>query len=54
MKYLSKKAHYKKKPNRREEGHWEGDYWCNCKTKKYRLWLGVKRYGYKDDNLINL
>lgn len=39
---LSKKARSKKKPNRKEEGHWEGKYWCNCKTRNYRRWLGRK------------
>ena len=42
---ISKKLHAKKKPNRREEGHWEGRYWCGCRIRGYRIWLGVKRYG---------
>jgi len=42
---LSKKDHNKKKPNRKEEGHWEGKYWCNCRIRNYRSWLGNKKYG---------
>ena len=44
---LSKKDHQKKKPNRREEGHFESKYWCDCMTRNYRRWLGKKRYGLK-------
>ena len=45
---LSKKDHCKKKPNRTEEGHWEGKFWCNCRTRNYRTWLGVKKHGQAD------
>lgn len=44
---ITKKDHVKKKPNRREEGHWESKYWCNCRTRNYRRWLGKKRFGLK-------
>jgi len=47
MKQLSKKDHSKKKSNT-EQGHWEGKYWCNCKIKGYRIWLGLKKYGFYD------
>jgi hypothetical protein len=43
MKQLSKKDHYKKRKNHAEEGHWEGKYWCNCKTRNIRRWFGKKR-----------
>lgn len=42
---LTKKIHISKKPNRKEEGHWEGKYWCNCRTRNYRIYLGFKRNG---------
>jgi len=42
---ISKKELGKKKPNRREEGHWEGKYWCNCLVRNYRKWLYRKKYG---------
>lgn len=41
---LSKKDHAKKKPTR-DEGHWEGKYWCNCMIRNFRGWLGLKKYG---------
>ena len=53
MKQLSKKDHSKKKPNRREEGHWEGKCWCNCRTRGYRIWLGIKKYGKKENETDN-
>ena len=29
-----------------DTGHFEGrKYWCDCRTRKWRLWLGIKRYG---------
>jgi hypothetical protein len=46
---ITKKAHAKMKPNNREEGHWEGKYWCNCLTRNYRLWLGKKRGNHLDE-----
>lgn len=45
MKQITKKDHSKKKPNRKQEGHWEGKYWCSCRIRNYRLWLGLKKYG---------
>lgn len=48
MKCLSKNDYLKKKPNKKETGHFEGKYWCDCRTKGYRLWLGIKKYGYFD------
>ncbi len=29
----------------RELGHSEGNCWCDCKTRNYRLYLGLKLYG---------
>lgn len=43
-KHLSKKDLHKKKSTK-EEGHWEGKYWCYCRTRNYRKWLGIKKYG---------
>ena len=47
MKQLSKKDHSKKKGTP-EEGHPEGNSWCNCRTRNYRYWLGVKKYGHQE------
>ena len=44
---LTKKDHNKKYATK-EQGHYEGKYWCNCRTRNYRLWLGVKRYGHSE------
>lgn len=44
VKQLTKKDLSKKKPTK-EEGHWEGKFWCNCRTRNYRRWLGLKKYG---------
>jgi len=46
MRELSKKKLTKP---RKDCGHWEGKYWCNCRTRNIRKWLGVKRYGYSED-----
>ena len=43
-KQISKKDLSKKKPTK-EEGHWEGKHWCNCRTRNFRLWLGLKKWG---------
>lgn len=51
MKQLSKKDHSKKKPTD-DEGHWEGKYWCNCRIRNYRLWLGKKKYGSEFSELL--
>lgn len=48
IKQLTKKDHSKKKPIK-EEGHFEGKYWCNCKTRNYRRWLGLKKYGAQNE-----
>lgn len=37
----TKKEYHKK----RKQGHWEGKYFCDCRTKNYRRWRGLKRYG---------
>jgi hypothetical protein len=44
MKQLAKK----KLKNRKDCGHWEGKYWCNCMTRNIRRWLGVKMFGWLD------
>lgn len=42
-KQISKKDLNKKKPGK-EEGHWEGKFWCNCRIRNIRRWLGLKRW----------
>ncbi len=49
MNQLSKKDLSKKKGNK-EIGHLERRYWCDCKVKNYRKWLGVKKFGHKKIN----
>lgn len=40
----------KKKLKIREDcGHWEGKYWCNCRIRNIRKWLGVKLYGREEE-----
>jgi len=48
MKQVTKKDLDKKKPFNRDLGHWEGKYWCNCRVRNYRKWLGVKKYGHEE------
>lgn len=43
-KQLSKK----KQTRTRDCGHWEGKYWCNCRERNIRRWLGIKFYGWLD------
>lgn len=38
MKQISKKDPNNKKPFK-EEGHWEGKYYCNFLTRNYICWL---------------
>jgi hypothetical protein len=45
MKQLSKKDHAKRRPTP-DQGHYEGKHWCNCRTRNYRYWLGIKKYGH--------
>ena len=45
MKALSKKKYSKKKGRIGVNVHREGKHFCDCLTRKFRLWLGVKRYG---------
>ncbi len=47
-KSVSKRAYMKRKP-RPEEGHWEGKYWCNCRTRNIRKWLSKKKYGHEEE-----
>jgi len=49
-KQLSKRDHSKKKPNP-DEGHFEGKFWCDCRTRNYRRWLGFKRGMHLDTNM---
>lgn len=41
MKQLEKKK-LKKRP---DCGHYEGKFWCDCRTRNIRKYLGIKRYG---------
>lgn len=50
-KQLSKKKYQKKKGNLKEIGHFEGKYFCDCRTRNIRKWLGVKRYGHVSTNI---
>lgn len=36
------------KPFDPELGHWEGKYWCDCGTRGYRHFLGLKLFGSQD------
>lgn len=51
MKQLSKK----KLKKRKDCGHWEGKFWCNCRTRNIRKWLGYKKFGAEQgENLMEL
>lgn len=52
-KQISKKEHNKKKPTD-DEGHYEGKYWCNCRIRNYRRWLGKKKFGDQFDQITGL
>ena len=51
MKQLSKKDLLKKKPNIKEAAHYEGKHFCNCRTRNFRKWLGLKKYGFNEINI---
>jgi hypothetical protein len=53
MKQISKKKLRQKKRSG-EEAHYEGKYFCDCRIRNYRKWLGKKLYGYLDEmsNLV--
>ncbi len=44
FKSVSKIDYMKRKPER-DDGHWEGKYWCDCRLRNKRKWLGLKKYG---------
>jgi hypothetical protein len=48
MKQITKKELTKKKPTK-EEGHWEGKWWCNCRIRNIRKWLALKKWSKSDD-----
>ena len=50
MKQMSKKDFIKKKPHR-EDGHWEGKFWCDCRIRNRRKWLG--RYAKQNEFDVN-
>lgn len=39
---MTKKKFIQKKPHK-EDGHWEGNFWCDCRTRNRRKWLAFKR-----------
>lgn len=45
---LSKKAYCKKKGRVGVDIHMEGKYVCDCLTRNFRKWLGVKKYGHDE------
>jgi hypothetical protein len=45
---MSKRDFEKKVSSKPDIGHWEGKYWCGCRIRNYRKWLGVKKYGQED------
>jgi hypothetical protein len=47
MKQLPKKKMQLKK--REDCGHFEGKYWCDCRTRNIRKYLGIKRYGREEE-----
>lgn len=47
MKQLTKKEYAKRKPSK-DNSHWEGGYFCDCRTRNVRKWLGIKMYGQLD------
>jgi len=53
LKKMTKKDLYKKKKCSKEEGHWEGKHWCNCKTRNVRMKFGLKYFGGKYDSEYN-
>ena len=48
FKILSKKNHSKKRP-KGDNAHWEGKYFCDCRVRNIRKWLGIKFYGWKEE-----
>ncbi len=44
MKQISKKDYHNRKP-KPDDSHWEGKYFCDCRTRNIRKWIGRKRYG---------
>ena len=46
---LTKKAYSKKKGIVGVDIHMEGKYVCDCLTRGYRKWLGVKRHGHREE-----
>jgi len=47
MKQLPKKDLSKKKETK-DQGHWEGKFWCNYRIRNIRKWFGIKKYGHYD------
>jgi hypothetical protein len=47
---ISKKRFEKKGPP--SCGHWEGKFWCDCRTRGFRKWLGLKLFG-KDGKITD-
>lgn len=40
---MTKKDFYKKRKKNKDACHWEGQFYCDCRVRNYRKWLGFKR-----------
>lgn len=49
MKQISKKEYINKK-SPKDASHWEGKYFCDCRTRNIRKWLAFKKYGKEFNN----
>lgn len=44
---MTKKLLIQKK-QKGENAHWEGKYFCGCRIRNFRQWLGIKKYGHEN------
>lgn len=51
---LSKKAYIRKKASKKEASHYEGKYFCNCRTGNIRKWLAIKKFGKPEQILTKM
>lgn len=45
---VTKREYMSKGLGNKECGHWEGNFWCDCKVRGYRVWLGIKKFGHQE------
>ena len=45
---MTKRDFIKKRSNKKEATHMEGKFFCDCRVRNFRKWLGVKLYGQPD------